>query len=103
MSRARTGGAVMNGSGIQRNDIDAFIFHPGGKRILEAYQKVLDRGPEDFAASYAVLDRYGNMSSATVLFVLAETLANGHSTGDHGLLAAFGPGFSAEASLLRWT
>lgn len=94
--------AVMNGSGVQRNDIDAFIFHPGGKRILDAYQKVLDRGPEDFAASYAVLDRYGNMSSATVLFVLAETLANGHSTGDHGILAAFGPGFSAEASLLRW-
>jgi alkylresorcinol/alkylpyrone synthase len=94
---------LTNSSGLRPNDIGSFIFHPGGKRILEAYQKVLGRGPEYFAASYAVLDRYGNMSSATVLFVLAETMRNGQSAGDHGLLAAFGPGFSAEATLLRST
>lgn len=89
------------GIGIQ--DIASFVFHPGGTRILEAYQDELDRPPADFRASYAVLSQYGNMSSATVLFVLDDEIRNSrHQAGDYGLLAAFGPGFSAEVSLLRW-
>jgi alkylresorcinol/alkylpyrone synthase len=95
---------VLDGRGITTDDIDAFIFHPGGKRILEAYQEVLGRRPEDFVSSYDVLNRYGNMSSATVLFVLDDQLRKVcHRSGAYGLLAAFGPGFSAETTLVQWT
>jgi alkylresorcinol/alkylpyrone synthase len=97
-------GRTIDGHGIDLGDIDRFIFHPGGKRILEAYERILNRNRDDFAASYDVLDRYGNMSSATVLFVLDALMHRGrHDAGDYGLLAAFGPGFSAEVSLLQWT
>lgn len=91
-------------AGITTDDIASFIFHPGGTRILEAYEGELGRQPSDFRASYAVLSQYGNMSSATVLFVLDDEIRNSpRASGDYGLLAAFGPGFSAEVSLLRWT
>ena len=96
-------GQALEGSGIGQDDVASLIFHPGGKRILEAYEAVLKRGPEDFRASYAVLSRYGNMSSATVLFVLADEMKQSpHRSGDYGLIAAFGPGFSAEATLVRY-
>lgn len=95
---------VIDGHGITTADIGAFIFHPGGKRILETYLEVLGRRPEDFLSSYRVLSHYGNMSSATVLFVLDDQLRKvSHCSGTYGLLAAFGPGFSAEATLVRWT
>ncbi|SDB55255.1 type III polyketide synthase [Bauldia litoralis] len=88
---------------IETGDVASFVFHPGGTRILEAYQDELDREPSDFRASYAVLSQFGNMSSATVLFVLDDEIRNApHESGDYGLLAAFGPGFSAETTLLRW-
>ncbi len=90
-------------AGIGTGDIASFIFHPGGTRILEAYESELGRQPSDFRSSYAVLSQYGNMSSATVLFVLDDEIRNApHKSGDYGLLAAFGPGFSAETTLLRW-
>ena len=97
-------GLILDRAGIGPDEIAGFVFHPGGTRILEAYQSVLGRTAEDFRASYAVLAGFGNMSSATVLFVLDDVMRKGtHRAGDYGLLAAFGPGFSAEASLLRWT
>ena len=86
------------------DDVASLIVHPGGRRILEAYEALFERGPEEFGSSYAVLRRFGNMSSATVLFVLDEELRSGSvQSGEYGLLAAFGPGFSAEATLLRWS
>ena len=97
-------GEVLRQAGIAADDIRHYVFHPGGTRILEAYQDELKRPAEDFRTSYAVLSQFGNMSSATVLFVLDEHLrSHPHQSGDHGLLAAFGPGFSAEVSVLRWT
>jgi alkylresorcinol/alkylpyrone synthase len=83
--------------------IDDFILHPGGRRILEAYSTVLRRDRKAFQSSYDVLRCYGNMSSATVLFVLADRIINcPGASGTESLLAAFGPGFSAEATRLRW-
>lgn len=75
------------------SDFNGFLFHPGGRRLIETMQDVLrlDRGHLDH--SWEVLRRYGNMSSATVLFVLERALQAG-ARGLH-LLAAFGPGFSA--------
>ena len=79
-------------------DFDGFLFHPGGRKVLECLQGVLNLGPEDLAHSWSVLKDYGNMSSATALFVLERALASG-AQGRH-LLGAFGPGFSAYFAVL---
>jgi alkylresorcinol/alkylpyrone synthase len=90
--------------GLDSRSLASLVLHPGGRKILEAYERALDVSRDRLGSAYDVLARYGNMSSATVLFVLEEEmLAPGRQRGDLGLLAAFGPGFSAEATLLRWT
>ena len=80
-----------------------FALHPGGRKILEAIEKALGLSAHDNRHAYQVLREYGNMSSATVLFVLRELLA--HATpADHGapvLSCAFGPGLTMEAMLLE--
>jgi alkylresorcinol/alkylpyrone synthase len=97
-------GRLLAPRGLDPRALASLILHPGGRKILEAYETALGVSRERLDASYRVLARYGNMSSATVLFVLDEELrAPARKPGDLGLLAAFGPGFSAEASLLRWT
>ncbi len=78
------------------------IYHPGGAKVLRAYEQALDLDPAALDHSRAVLRRYGNMSSATIFFVLAEFLQRQTlQPGDHGLLCVFGPGFSADLALLR--
>jgi alkylresorcinol/alkylpyrone synthase len=79
-------------------DFDGFLFHPGGRKVLECLASVLNVTPDDLAHSWAVLRNYGNMSSATALFVLERALAAGVK-GRH-LLGAFGPGFSAYFAIL---
>jgi len=79
--------------GFRLSDFNGFLFHPGGRKLLETMQDVLGLAPERFEHSWEVLRRYGNMSSATALFVLERALQAG-AHGPH-LLAAFGPGFSA--------
>lgn len=79
-------------------DVAHFIVHPGGVKVLNAYEEVLDMPPGYLAASREILRRYGNMSSATVLFVLEEVLKSGPR--GRGMLSAMGPGFSAEHVLL---
>jgi alkylresorcinol/alkylpyrone synthase len=75
------------------SDLDGFLFHPGGRRLLETAEQVLELAPAQLEHSWAVLRDFGNMSSATVLFVLQRAMKAG-ARGKH-LLAAFGPGFSA--------
>jgi alkylresorcinol/alkylpyrone synthase len=70
-----------------------FLFHPGGAKVLVAIEQILGIDQAMLAHSWEILRQYGNMSSATVLFVLERALKAGAS-GPH-LLAAFGPGFSA--------
>jgi alkylresorcinol/alkylpyrone synthase len=86
-------------------DLRAFVLHPGGKRILMALQEALGLSPDDVRPSWEVLRRYGNQSSASVLFVLHEWMTTGArpAPGTLGGLAAFGPGLTAESVLLRWT
>jgi alkylresorcinol/alkylpyrone synthase len=85
-------------------DLRTFILHPGGKRILLALQQALGLGAEDLGPSWDVLRRFGNQSSASVLFVLHEWMtARRPAPGVLGALAAFGPGLTAESVLLRWT
>lgn len=80
---------------IQLNDIDEWCIHPGGKRILEAIEHSIGLQKENLAASYNVLKEYGNMSSATILFVLKEMVA-GKQKGKNIFASAFGPGLTVE-------
>ncbi|MBK7670254.1 MAG: hypothetical protein IPJ24_02520 [bacterium] len=83
-------------------DVDAFLLHPGGTKVLEAYAEALALRPEQLDLPRGVLRDYGNMSSATVLFVLERHLReHGFSQGGLGLVSALGPGFSSESLLLR--
>jgi alkylresorcinol/alkylpyrone synthase len=78
---------------MQLQDFNGFIFHPGGRKLLETMEQVLKIDRSMLIHSWETLRHYGNMSSATVLFVLERALAHG-ARGPH-LLGAFGPGFSA--------
>ena len=73
---------------------DAWAVHAGGRSILDAVAQALALPPPALAASRDILRRYGNMSSATLLFVLAELLAD--PAIDRGVAVAFGPGLAAE-------
>jgi alkylresorcinol/alkylpyrone synthase len=89
--------------GLSRGDIRRFILHPGGRRVIEVMAERLGLGPDDLAATEAVLAEHGNMSSVTVLFVLDEILRRHRpEAGALGLLGAFGPGFGAELALLEF-
>ncbi|HLG99093.1 MAG TPA: 3-oxoacyl-[acyl-carrier-protein] synthase III C-terminal domain-containing protein [Bryobacteraceae bacterium] len=88
---------------LSRADIGNWILHTGGPRVLEATAAALGLEQDDIAASWECLRRDGNLSSASVLVVLEETMLKRRPpAGTYGLLAAMGPGFSAELLLLRW-
>jgi alkylresorcinol/alkylpyrone synthase len=80
-------------NGLSLGDFNGFLFHPGGRRLLETMQEVLGLTRDQLQHSWEMLRLYGNMSSATALFVLDHAVRTG-ACGPH-LLAAFGPGFSA--------
>ena len=105
--RERIGGLVdgfLARHSLTRNDMKAWVLHPGGQKLLAYLQQELGLTDIQTEPSWNALRDYGNLSSASVLFVLHEWLARGEMrAGDLGLLAAFGPGFSAEMLLLQWT
>jgi alkylresorcinol/alkylpyrone synthase len=78
------------------------VAHPGGAKVIAAYQQALDLPPERLDHARAVLRDHGNMSSPTCLFVLQRFLrARDIGPGQHAVLSALGPGFCAEYVLLR--
>jgi len=84
------------------DDVTSWLVHPGGPKILDAVQGALGLPAEALAMSRASLARRGNLSSASVLHVLADALAAGQPPGGLGVLLAFGPGVGAELVALRW-
>jgi alkylresorcinol/alkylpyrone synthase len=95
--------ALLAPHGLARTDLKWFAVHPAGPKVLTLIERGLGLGPDQLAASWEVLRRYGNMSSAAVLFVLAEVLERAAARpGDPGLVVAFGPGISGEILLARW-
>ena len=95
---------LLSSHALTREQITAFILHPGGQKLLSYMQQELGLCSCQLQPSWDVLRDYGNLSSASVLFVLHEWMARGEvKKGDRGMLAAFGPGFSAEMLLLQWT
>ncbi|MFB4165437.1 type III polyketide synthase [Alteribacillus sp. JSM 102045] len=83
-------------------DITHFVAHPGGKKVLQAYEKALAFTEEKTAPSREVLAVQGNMSSPTVLYVLKKIMNQQPSEGDNGLVTALGPGFSSELVWIEW-
>ncbi|MCG7335925.1 type III polyketide synthase [Sporosarcina sp. ACRSM] len=88
--------------GLLKNDLTHFVAHPGGKKVLGAYEKALGFDPTKTEISRDILRENGNMSSPTVLYVLEKFMRNKPVAGDYGLMAALGPGFCGELLLLRW-
>jgi alkylresorcinol/alkylpyrone synthase len=86
--------------GLEIADIDVWLGHPGGPRILESFSEALGLEAKDLATSWEVLARVGNLSSAAILHVLAQKMQQ--PPGTKGLLFALGPGVSAEMVLLEW-
>lgn len=103
--------------GLKAGDIGSWVVHAGGPKILDAVARSLDLADGALAASWRSLAHAGNLSSSSVLHVLADTIAGraattapgsegvataGEEVGAEGVLMAFGPGVSAELVLLRW-
>jgi predicted naringenin-chalcone synthase len=95
--RASTGDILQ---GAAPESIDLWAVHPGGRTVLDAVERAFALPPEALAASRDVLNRYGNMSSATVMFVL-ETILRGTVPGTTGCAISFGPGMVAETMLFH--
>ncbi len=87
---------------LELSDVSRYLFHPGGARVIEAYQRALGMSNGALSISSDILLNYGNMSSVTVLFVLEEYLKKyGFNNNSYGLVSALGPGFSSESLLLK--
>ncbi|MBI2077168.1 MAG: type III polyketide synthase [Euryarchaeota archaeon] len=87
--------------GAARTRPDRYVFHPGGTKVLQAYEKALGLNGTSLDSAKTVLARYGNMSSPSVLFALEESLKRPLRDGESALLAALGPGFASELMLLQ--
>lgn len=88
---------------LSLQDLRFFAIHPGGRKILEHAEETLQIPRESLASSWQILAEVGNLSSASVLAVYERELQRRPPKhGELGLMAAFGPGFSAELLLLRW-
>jgi predicted naringenin-chalcone synthase len=88
------------GSDISK--VDHLIFHPGGKKIVQTVEALFGSLGKNIDDTRAVLKLYGNMSSATVLYVLERFMEKNMKAGEQGLVLSFGPGFSAQRVLLEW-
>jgi alkylresorcinol/alkylpyrone synthase len=94
--------AFLADRGLTQDDIQWYVAHPGGPKVLEALQRTLGLERDALEMTWDSLARIGNLSSASVLHVLADTLADRPPRpGSYGLMLAMGPGFCSELVLLR--
>jgi alkylresorcinol/alkylpyrone synthase len=100
---ARDVDAFLDRFGLSRAEIGNWVIHTGGPKILDAVQETLGLQDHDLARSWDCLRRFGNLSSASVLLVLEDTVRTARpAPGTLGVLLAMGPGFCSELILLRW-
>lgn len=92
------------GHDLKPHDVTGWVCHPGGPKVLEAVREVLELPARALEATWRSLAEVGNLSSASVLHILSDTLTGDDPPmpGGPGLLMAMGPGFSSELVLLRW-
>jgi alkylresorcinol/alkylpyrone synthase len=90
-------------NGLTRDDIASWVCHPGGPKVLEAMQETLELPDGALDVTWNSLRTVGNLSSTSVLLVLADTMEQHRPpAGSYGILMAMGPGFCSELVLLRW-
>jgi len=94
--------AFLSEHGLQRNDMAAWISHPGGPKVLEAMQEALELSDDALEPAWRTLREVGNLSSTSVLLILEEALSSAPPAGSWGLMSAMGPGFCSELVLLKW-
>ena len=88
---------------LQVADVDAWVSHPGGPKVIEAIEAELGLPGDPLELTWRSLDQIGNLSSSSVLHVLRDTLDKRSLTpGAPGMLMAMGPGFCSELVLLEW-
>jgi predicted naringenin-chalcone synthase len=93
---------ILERNGLKKEEIDHWALHPGGRAILDSLQKGLELSEEKMIYSRNVLKNYGNMSSASILFVLKEIIEMKKvKKGDNICCVAFGPGLTMEVALLK--
>jgi predicted naringenin-chalcone synthase len=97
-SLGEVGSAITQGRDV--NAIELWAVHPGGRTVLDAVEKGLALAPDALAESRRVLANYGNMSSASVMFVLRELMHRARA-GQPGCAMSFGPGVTAETMLFH--
>jgi alkylresorcinol/alkylpyrone synthase len=88
------------GHSLSLRDVDAFVCHPGGAKVLDALESAFELQPGSLRSAREVLRDYGNMSAATVMFVLERVLRDG-APWKRALVSALGPGFTAGFTLLE--
>jgi predicted naringenin-chalcone synthase len=93
---------LLDAQGLKREDVRDWILHSAGRRVLDRVRALLDLDEDALGHARAVLREYGNMSSATILFVLERALRREGAPGEWALMVGLGPGFAAEGALLRW-
>jgi alkylresorcinol/alkylpyrone synthase len=95
--------SFLRDSSVTLDRIAHWVLHPGGRRILETYRDVFGLSDKDLRWTRGSLARVGNLSSASVLFILEDVMGSGRAhPGDRGLMCALGPGFASELVLLGW-
>ena len=87
---------------LKLDQIKSWVAHPGGPKVVQSMAEGLDVPVETFERTLRSLAKVGNLSSASVLFVLQDALKNAPPPGSYGILMAMGPAFCAEVVLLRW-
>lgn len=96
-------GQLLEPHELSLSDIQHWVSHPGGPKVIEAIESALDLAPDALELTWRSLAEVGNMSSVSVLHVLRDTLVKRSPVpGTPGVLMAMGPGFCSELVLLRW-
>ena len=88
--------------GLTKDDVGAWVGHPGGPKVIDAIARTLELPPEALELTWRSLGEVANLSSASVLHILRDTIAKPPPSGSPGLMLATGPGFCSELVLLRW-
>lgn len=93
---------LLEDNDIERDSVTQFLYHPGGAKVVDAYEKAYGTNGKGFHHSRAVLRDYGNMSSVTVLYVVERYLKERESADSgYGVISALGPGFCSESLLVK--
>jgi predicted naringenin-chalcone synthase len=96
-------GGFLARHGLERADIDHWIVHPGGRRIIENVQSALELTSAQLATSWRALADHGNIGTPSIMYVLGDTLASCHpEPGERGLMVTIGPGVTVGLMLLGW-